>query len=596
LRKIDTTNRFVNNVTKKNDSTITVFKGSTSTDIVLPRGGGTALGDTVYTISPIMSITRNDSNIVYFNEDTANIWRGGGVSISQGYGITNTPNPITSTGTIIADTSVSGLSGKYLRLTDTATMLNPYPRGSGAATTVAFWNGSRSLTNNTNLFIDNTAPTTPSLFVSNGTPQRSVMYSNYNGIQYNSTNYAYSTLSGSTPYFVAHNEASTNREARYYSNQIQFNNLTTSGYVNINAPSTYSNTSVNFPDSNGTLALKEYTIAKDANNNIAANAFLDGFTNTAASGTLITLTVASTPNFVITGSGGQTIKMPDATTLRKGATFSFNNNQSSGAISINNNSNTLIVSIPSGAYTIITLLDSTTTAGSWDYHDQAPSNVSWSTNTFNVPASITGATWNGTTVTYNRGGTGQSSLFTQGGVAFGSTTTALGTTAVGTAGQVLTSAGTGTPTWTTLAANDTTTYYLLSDFTTSSTTAANTNLTFNLGANEVRRIMINGTCSKVGTTGLKLAIGAPTGATIKATQNSSSNAISTSAISVISAINTLGGTINTATGVEMPFRIEGVITNSTTAGAVTLQVATVTSGAVTIYAGTILSVGKVKGL
>jgi hypothetical protein len=44
---------------------------------------------------------------------------GGSVSISQGYGITNSPNPITTTGTITADTSVSGLSGKYLRIIDT---------------------------------------------------------------------------------------------------------------------------------------------------------------------------------------------------------------------------------------------------------------------------------------------------------------------------------------------------------------------------------------------------------------------------------------------------------------------------------------------
>jgi hypothetical protein len=143
---------------------------------------------------------------------------------------------------------------------------------------------------------------------------------------------------------------------------------------------------------------------------------------------------------------------------------------------------------------------------------------------------------------------------------------------------------------------DTSTYYLTSDFTTSNTTATNTNLTFNLGANEVRRIMINGTCSKVGTTGIKLAIGAPTGATIKATQIANLNTINASANSIISAINTLGGTINTVSATEMPFRIEGIITNGSTAGAVTLQAATVTSGAVTIYAGTLLSVTKVKGL
>ena len=45
-------------------------------------------------------------------------------SISQGYGITNSPNPITTTGTIKIDTAT--LSNKYLRLTDTSAMLSSY--------------------------------------------------------------------------------------------------------------------------------------------------------------------------------------------------------------------------------------------------------------------------------------------------------------------------------------------------------------------------------------------------------------------------------------------------------------------------------------
>lgn len=40
-------------------------------------------------------------------------------SISQGYGIINFPNPITTSGTINVDTTTGGLSGKYLRITDT---------------------------------------------------------------------------------------------------------------------------------------------------------------------------------------------------------------------------------------------------------------------------------------------------------------------------------------------------------------------------------------------------------------------------------------------------------------------------------------------
>ena len=185
----------------------------------------------------------------------------------------------------------------------------------------------------------------------------------------------------------------------------------------------------------------------DANNNISVNSIFEGFTSVGASGTQIVLTASSTPYYLVTGSGGQTIKLPDATTLPLGAVFDFNNNQSSGAITVNNNSNTLVASIPSGGYTSVILTANSTAAGSWDRHDQAPSNVSWSTNTLDYPGSITSATWNGSTVAYNRGGTGQSSAFVAGGIVYGASTSALGVNAVGTTGQILTSQGASAPTW-----------------------------------------------------------------------------------------------------------------------------------------------------
>jgi len=182
---------------------------------------------------------------------------------------------------------------------------------------------------------------------------------------------------------------------------------------------------------------------------ILNNVDISGFASITASGTTTTLTSSSAPNYVVTGSGGQTIQLPDATTLVNGALFSFNNNQSSGTIVVKNNSSTTIATIQSGGYISIVLLSNSIAAGSWDVHNYAPSNVSWSTNTFDYPGSITSATWNGNAVAYNRGGTGQSSAFVAGGIVYGSSTSALAVTAVGTTGQVLTSAGSGTPTWTT---------------------------------------------------------------------------------------------------------------------------------------------------
>jgi hypothetical protein len=269
LNIADTSNKWVNNVTKINDTAIRVWKGTTSSVISLAK-------DVVYTQSPIMSKISNDSNIIYFNADTANVWRGGGgatpnlqqvtdvvpngnkttnsiyanryyvynadsdaygnlqlntneqwrlvnsdgnvgatfeqgnisfrnantfywsfisdnitnnkqfyipnyssinpietlpisvngnfadaqgnitisggggggtvTDISQGYGITASPtNPITVSGTITVDTSVSGLSGKYVRISDTATMLLPYLFGLGTTNYVPKFSTTRQL-------------------------------------------------------------------------------------------------------------------------------------------------------------------------------------------------------------------------------------------------------------------------------------------------------------------------------------------------------------------------------------------------------------------------------------------------------------------
>jgi hypothetical protein len=189
-------------------------------------------------------------------------------------------------------------------------------------------------------------------------------------------------------------------------------------------------------------------VLRDANGNITTNCLFEGYTSQAASGTTIVLTASSVQNYQITGSGGQTIKLPSATTLPNGALFTFNNNQSSGAITVQNNSSTTVATIQSGGYVSVVLLDNTIAAGSWDRHDSTPSNVSWSTNTLDYAGSITSATWNGNAVAINRGGTNGTATPTAGAVAYGSGT-AYAFTAAGTTGQVLQSNGSSAPTWVT---------------------------------------------------------------------------------------------------------------------------------------------------
>lgn len=192
-------------------------------------------------------------------------------------------------------------------------------------------------------------------------------------------------------------------------------------------------------------------VAKDANSNISGNAFFAGTTSTAAAGTTTTLTASSTPVNVVTGSGGQTFTLPNATTLPIGALYSFNNNQTSGTIVVKNTGATTIATFQSGSYGTIVLLDNGTSSGSWESHFQAPSNVSWSTNTFDYAGSITSATWNGVTVAANRGGTGQSAV-TTGDLLYGSASNTWSRLADVAVGSVLVSGGVGVaPNWSTTA-------------------------------------------------------------------------------------------------------------------------------------------------
>ena len=88
-------------------------------------------------------------------------------------------------------------------------------------------------------------------------------------------------------------------------------------------------------------------------------------------------------------------------------------------------------------------------------------------------------------------------------------------------------------------------------------------------------------------TGLKFAIGAPTGCVVKGFQLGGGATLAAALVpSLITAINTLGTTLATGTGIQVAFALNFRVVNSSTAGNITIQVATVTSNTLTIYAGT----------
>lgn len=140
--------------------------------------------------------------------------------------------------------------------------------------------------------------------------------------------------------------------------------------------------------------------------------------------------------------------------------------------------------------------------------------------------------------------------------------------------------------------------YLTSNFTTTNTTATNTNLTFAIAANEKYVIDIEGTCSKaVSATGIKFAIAAPAGCTISGIQYGGAALLATPLVpSLITSINTLGTTCATGIGITVAFKIHATVINSSTAGSITLQCATVTSNTATIFSGTSMVWVKATGL
>jgi len=350
------------------------------------------------------------------------------------------------TGTTISATS--SFSGSGSGLTGTATGLSI--GGNAATATYATTAGSASTATTATTATNLAGGATGSLPYQAGSGSTTFLAAGSNG--------QYLTLSGGVPAWSALPSSVTTFSA----GTTGFTpSSATSGAVTLSGTLNVANGGTGVTSSSGANSV----VLRDSNANISVNCLFEGFTNQAASGTTITLTASSVQNWTITGSGGQNIQLPDATTLPNGALFTFNNNQSSGTIVVKNNSGTTICTTQSGAYIEVILLNNSTSAGSWDYHNVAPANVSWSTNTLDYSGSITSATWNGNTVAYNRGGTGQSSAFVAGGIAYGASTTALAVSAAGTTGQVLTSGGTGAPTWSTP-----TSYATVTDDTTTNST------------------------------------------------------------------------------------------------------------------------------
>jgi len=216
-------------------------------------------------------------------------------------------------------------------------------------------------------------------------------------------------------------------------------------------------------DASNNLASLAYTsagtastiVSRDTNGNSIANNFTSLTTTTSAAGGTTVLTAASTRLQVLNGTGNQTYRLPDATTLTTGTTYDFNANQTGGTLSVVDNGSNAIASLAPGAAGRIILLVNAFPNGVWDKHFFIPSNGVWNTSALSVTGTLsstsslsTGVAGSSTGI-HNLSGSSSGTVTIQPQAAAGTYNFNLPTTA-GTSGQFLTSAAGGSSpmTWT----------------------------------------------------------------------------------------------------------------------------------------------------
>ena len=252
-------------------------------------------------------------------------------------------------------------------------------------------------------------------------------------------------------------------------------------------------------------------VLRDSNSNITVNRLSQGTNNVTAAGGTTILTAASAYNQYLTGTGGQTFRLPDATTLTDTTAFVFNNN-ATGTLTIQDNASATVGTVTAGGSAGIVLLSNATIAGTWDVHGYIPENVTWGTNALALGSTvITGGTWQGGTIGTAYGGTGLTTFsaanyalystsssaltagtlptaaggtglvsYTTGDIIYASATNTLAKLGIGSTGQVLSVSG-GIPTWSTPSANVSSFQTSLSGLTPSTATTGAVTLAGTLG-------------------------------------------------------------------------------------------------------------------
>jgi len=240
----------------------------------------------------------------------------------------------------------------------------------------------------------------------------------------NTSNTAYSSIvTGANNYTTIYMEIGTNSSlysysaAGYQNNALnQPNNSFLQAYGSDLVLSTWTSNAIHFVQNASSATSDSMTLFATGGasfgglgdpgiGNVAVNNAIVGFTAITSSSTAVSLVSSSTQVQAVVGSTAQRINLPQATTLLKG-TFYTISNASSANVTIYDNAGTLLETITPGGAAQFLCTSNSTSAGTWGIRVFASSNTTWGTSTLNYTGSITGATWNGSTIGTGYGGTG----------------------------------------------------------------------------------------------------------------------------------------------------------------------------------------------
>jgi hypothetical protein len=133
--------------------------------------------------------------------------------------------------------------------------------------------------------------------------------------------------------------------------------------------------------------------------------------------------INTSPSIQILGGNSGTIVLPDATTMVVGQAFYINNN-AAGTATIHMNGGGLLTTALAGSFITIYLSSNGTSAGSWDYHWEAPSNVIFPNSgtlatTSQIPTGAPLTSTNDTNVTATLGGSPTTALINAASITMG---------------------------------------------------------------------------------------------------------------------------------------------------------------------------------